>query len=61
MKCPECKKDFEKTRPWQRYCSDPCGQRQRNKRRAKRVKKALQMADEHSAERHGAMVGEGGV
>jgi len=45
MKCPECGEEFEKKRPWQRFDKPECAQKQRNKRRTKRVKKALRHLD----------------
>jgi len=45
MKCPECGAEFGKQRPWQRYDKPECAQRQRNRRRAKRVKKALRQLE----------------
>ena len=41
MKCPECGKDFEKKRPWQKFDTPACGQKRRNRHRTKRVRKAL--------------------
>lgn len=55
MKCPECGTKFKKKRPWQKCCKDLCAQAQRNKRRAKRIKKALAMADDHRAQMMGGL------
>ena len=44
MKCPECGKDFEKKRPWQKYDDPACAQKKRNRRRVKRIKKLLKQA-----------------
>ncbi len=40
-KCMECGELFEKRRRWQKCCQEACAQKQRNRRRAKKVKKAL--------------------
>jgi hypothetical protein len=55
MKCPECKREFDKERPWQRYCSAKCGERQRYKRRARRVRKALAMAEDAAVRDFGSI------
>jgi len=54
MTCPECGRKFTKQRPWQRYCRDECGVKQRNKRRARLVRRALARLDDRQAEQFGA-------
>jgi hypothetical protein len=56
MKCPECGKECEKTRPWKRFCSTACGQAQRNRRRHRRVKKALAQTQQAIKQVEGAIV-----
>ena len=41
MRCPQCKSEFTKNRPWQKYCSDKCGQSKRNRKRVDMVRQAL--------------------
>jgi len=45
MKCPECGTEFLKKRPWQRYDKPECAQKQRSRRRTKKVRKALRHLD----------------
>lgn len=33
------------TRPWDKYCSDKCGMKYRNLKRAERVKAALEIVE----------------
>lgn len=44
MKCV-CGKEFEPKRPWQRYHAKGCGDKVRQERRKKRVRKALRLVD----------------
>ena len=55
MKCAECKREVERERPWQKYCSKKCSDRHRYKKRARRVKKALAMAEGGAARDFGAV------
>lgn len=45
MKCPcGCGQEFIKTKPWQKYATEKCGNRIRARRRWKRLKRALSIA-----------------
>ena len=57
MRCPECKRSFAKKRPWQKYCSEECGTAARNRKRQKKVKRALVELDRMNAIENGVMGG----
>lgn len=40
-RCLNCKSEFKRRRPWQRYCAPACGTAKRNSRRNAKVKAAL--------------------
>lgn len=42
-RCPACDRIYTKTRDWQRWCSDRCGNIMRLRRRAKRVAQAMKL------------------
>jgi hypothetical protein len=49
----ECRKQFTRKRPWQKYCSTTCGSLARGAKRNKKVRVALELLDDHRAEQAG--------